>query len=268
MAKTVFKLTIFISLLACTTLSAHDLFIKLEQYALQPGAPVTIPVLNGTFAASEGSVAPDRLADLSLLSPAGRQHLDKRHWAVADDTSYIKVQPEHLGIHVVGVSTKAREITLSGAQFNEYLAHDGIPDILAARKNADPSKDVLEVYEKHVKAVFQVGGEVAGPFDGVMGYPAEIVLLNNPYVMAVGDEIRVRCLVGGRPAGNQFILAGGEQQGIAFEEMSARTDANGEAGFRLDRAGKWYLRFIHMTPSGEEGIDYRSKWATITFELH
>ncbi len=35
----------------------------------------------------------------------------------------------------------------------------------------------------------------------------------------------------------------------------------------LDAAGTWYIRFINMTKSDDPEIDYRSKWATITFEI-
>ena len=41
----------------------------------------------------------------------------------------------------------------------------------------------------------------------------------------------------------------------------------GKATFRSDAAGKWYIRFINMTRSDDPEIDYRSEWATITFEI-
>jgi hypothetical protein len=35
----------------------------------------------------------------------------------------------------------------------------------------------------------------------------------------------------------------------------------------LDAAGKWYVKFIHMVRATEPGLDYESKWATLTFEV-
>lgn len=46
-----------------------------------------------------------------------------------------------------------------------------------------------------------------------------------------------------------------------------RTDARGRARFRLDRSGTWLVRLVHMEPSSEAGIDWRSYWASLTFEL-
>ena len=33
-------------------------------------------------------------------------------------------------------------------------------------------------------------------------------------------------------------------------------------------SGRWYVKFIHMVRASEPGLDYESKWATLTFEIH
>jgi hypothetical protein len=250
-----------------STAFAHDLFIKPDQFFMEPGVDARVPFMNGTFVESEASFSPDRLRDLSIVSPAGRRQLDPSELMAGENASWIRFEPEQAGVHLIGASLKTREITLSAADFDAYLAHDGIPHILAARQETKPQGDVLEVYEKHVKAVVQVGAETSGPFDTVLAYAAEIVLLDNPYQLGIGDEIRFRCLVEGRPVARQFVLIGGEQGGALVEERSTRTDEHGVAAFTLERAGKQYLRFIHMKESEQEGVDYHSKWATFTFEI-
>ncbi len=74
-------------------------------------------------------------------------------------------------------------------------------------------------------------------FSTVLGYPAEIVPLDSPYAIALGTPLRVRCLVGGRPVGNQAVLWGVEKDGQAFPQRSTRTDADGVAIVTPDRAG-------------------------------
>ena len=265
-----------LALLSVTALYAHDLFIKMDSYFVAANSGIRVPVINGTFAESEGGITPDRLLDLSVVTPDGRQHLDTTAWSVGDNISYLDVRTGASGTYVVGVSTKTREIGLSSEDFNGYLDHDGIPDVLEARKKAGATGEVWERYAKHVKAVFQVGDKRTDGFDVVLGYPAEIVVLNNPYDLKVGGEIRVRCLVDGKPVVNQFVSAGGEHgggrfltdlRGMPIDERSARTDSNGEVSFMLDAAGKWYVRFINMTESDDPEINYRSKWASVTFEI-
>jgi hypothetical protein len=39
------------------------------------------------------------------------------------------------------------------------------------------------------------------------------------------------------------------------------------ARIRLNSAGKWFIKFIHMTPLSEPNLNYESKWASLTFEI-
>jgi hypothetical protein len=249
-------------------LNAHDLFIKLNSYFVEPNARVRIPVLNGTFSLSENAIAPDRVLDLSLVSGGSRKRLATTLWTAAGDTTWLTLQTGASGSYVVGVSTRHRELSLSAVDFNEYLEHDGIPDVLEARRRSgELARDVVERYHKHVKAVFQVGENRSDDFTAILGYPAEIVPLDNPYSLGPRGTLRVRCLVDGKPVARQFVIAGGESSAGVIRERSARTGADGVAGFELDGPGKWYVKFIHMVRSSEGGIDYESKWATLTFEV-
>ena len=124
-------------------------------------------------------------------------------------------------------------------------------------------KGARERYSKHVKAVFQVGDTRTLDYAFVFGYPAEIVPLGNPYAPS-GTSLRVRCLVDGKPVANQVVLWGGPGA-----ERETRTDAEGVAAVTLDAPGRWYVKFVHMERANRSelaGLDYESKWATLTFE--
>jgi uncharacterized GH25 family protein len=272
---------------ASTTVAyGHDLFIKLDSYFVEPHSTVTIPIITGVFNKSENAIMADRLQDISVVSTAGRMQIDTVQWAgdtTLADTTYLTIETQEPGTYVVGASTLARNLPLSGADFNDYLEHDGIPDVLQARRENDElDKDVVERYEKHPKAVFQVGDTPDSPkswwqfwkddaelaYLTELGYPAEMVPVVNPYLLQVGDSILVRCLVDGQPVANQYVRNGGEgMSGIKFPTRYARSDADGVAAFVLNSPGKYYLEFIHMIPSPLEGIDYHSKWATLTFAV-
>lgn len=243
---------------------AHDLFLKLDTYFLEPDTRVRIAVLNGTFTKSEGFVAPERIADISVVSPAGRTRLvAATAWSRGpDSTSLLSVALGEAGTYVAGASTRPRELQLTAEQFNGYLEEDGIPDVLEARRAGNElGKGARERYSKHVKAVFQVGQARSDGFGVVLGYAAEIVPLENPYAIGRGATLRVRCLVDGRPVANQTVLWGGD-----VAQRSTRTDADGVAQVTLDAAGRWYVKFIHMVRATQPGLDYESKWATLTFE--
>jgi hypothetical protein len=68
---------------------------------------------------------------VSVVSPGGRQHVDTAAWSTAGDTSAFTMRTDVAGTYVVGVSTRPNVIALDAKAFNQYLAEDGIPDVLA-----------------------------------------------------------------------------------------------------------------------------------------
>ncbi len=253
------------------TLVAHDLFMKLDTYFLAPDSPVTVPIYNGTFMKSENSITADRVLDMSVFKHGKRIEHGTKAWLAGENnyTTYVTVQTGAPGTYVLGMSTRHRDLGMDAADFNGYLEHDGIPDVLEARRrDGELDRDVWERYGKHVKAVVQVGDTRTDDFSAQFGYPAEIVPMVNPYTLGIGDEIVVQCFVDGKPVANQLVIAGGHGDGGAIEERSRRADANGKVRFRIREAGRWYVKFIHMVKEeSDPDIDYESKWATLTFEV-
>lgn len=258
-----------LAVLLCITAPAHDLFLRLDSYFLEPGARATVRLLNGTFKKSDGTVARERFRDVSLVAPVLASPIDELvSWRAEGKTSVMEIQTGAPGTYLVGVSTRPKEISLKAADFNNYLSHDGLPDTLAARKkDGELKKDIRERYSKHVRAVFQVGDKRSDDYKKPLNYPVEIIPQQNPYSLKAGDAITVLCTLNGRPLPNQFVLAGWESRGGKLHTVSTRSDAKGLARIKLAAASKWYIKFIHMTPLAEADLNYESKWASLTFEI-
>jgi hypothetical protein len=256
--------------LSVAALRAHDLFLRLERYFVPPNSDVRVYVLNGTFSKSEGAVTRDRLRALDLIGPAGVTPLDTVAWVPAGDTTILTVRTGDAGTYVIGASLRPRELRLEAKDFNTYLATDGVPDVLEARRRSgELDRPARERYHKHVKAMLQVGTRRSDGFDRALGYPAELVPLDNPYALPRGSSLRVRALVDGRPVANQYVVTGGRGAGGSrIAQRSVRTDAGGVARVPLRSAGIWYVKFIHMErATADTTIDYESKWATLTFQV-
>ena len=249
-------------------LVGHDLFIKLDSYFLAPESEVRIPILNGTFEGSENSITADRVMDIVLAGASEVSYLETDGWDASGDTTFMTLRTGESGTYVFGVSTQSRLIELDAASFNEYLEHDGVHDVLGARTaEGELERDAVERYSKHVKAVYQVGEARSGGWDRALGFPAEIVPLANPYELSSGETIAVRSLVFGKAVANQLVIAGGVSPDGVIAERDARADENGVVRFTLESAGRWYIKFIHMAKTDEEGVDYESNWATLTFQV-
>ena len=149
------------------------------------------------------------------------------------------------------------------------LADDGVVDVLEARrKGGELAKPSHERYSKHVKTLMQVGELRTREFDTVLGYPAELVPLENPYDVKSRGSLRVRALVDGATVANQLIVAGGRTvTGARLPVQNVRSDADGIARVRIAGPGYWYVKFIHMVPVTGDSVNYESKWATLTFQV-
>jgi uncharacterized GH25 family protein len=175
-------------------------------------------------------------------------------------------------------------------KFNYYLRYEGLTEDLNERDAlSESSVGAAEKYAKFAKAVVQVGGAATQNFDSVLGHPLEIIPLNNPVGLQVGDSFRVRVLKYGEPLVGELIFATHEghyeasEEGIFDELVKGRTDDNGEFEFTISEAGRWYVRLIELTRTGdsehwysgilvslgveEARIPYESLWATLTFEI-
>lgn len=108
------------SLLVVLSVSAHDLFLKLDSYFLPPNSKAKVQMLNGTFQSSDGIVRRDRMRAINLIAPDSRiSPAESINWRDMDKTTMMEIQTGDPGTYVVGISTKPREIDLKAADFNE-----------------------------------------------------------------------------------------------------------------------------------------------------
>ena len=188
---------------------SHDLFLKMEQYFLPPNHEASMSLYNGTFEKSENTITRDRMLDASFMISGKRVAIDPEQWVDQDSTvTSLPFKTGAAGTYVVGVSTKPRNIVLTAEKFNGYLEHDGILDMLEQRaKDSVLDQDAVESYEKHVKAIYQVGKTKTADWGTPMGYPIEFVPQENPYGKYSGEQLKVQLLLGGEPLPNQLVYA-------------------------------------------------------------
>lgn len=274
-----------------TQAGAHTLFFKPPTFFVTPGQEVTIPLLNGTFEASANRIATNRMDDTTVIAPGGDElDVDNSQWSYDEKISNLTVTFEQAGNYIIGVATRPSTIRILADSFNTYLRHEGLDDDAQERNERGETEiGAAERYAKFSKAILQVGDDHSDNFGALLGYPVEIVPLQNPYALGKGDVFRARILKDGQPLANELIYATHEgysetsDDGIFEELVRVRSDENGEVEFALAEEGRWYMRFIHLTRMGDEEhwysgllislgadeprIPYESLWATLTFEV-
>ncbi len=284
-------------LLAIILFSSHDLYIKVGYYFLMPNQQSTLSLYNGTFENSENIITRDRMLDASLIAHGQRIAIQADQWKDQDSTiTQLSFLTGSAGTYVAGVSTKARNIELTADDFNSYLEHDGVLDMLEQRTNNNLlDQDAVESYQKHVKAIFQVGVTKTDDWSTILGYPIEFIPLANPYEKFSGDQLEVELLLDGEPLPNQLVYAdyvknpyahshndlaqndNGQQHTHNSESegghshtsgQQLRTNDEGIVSINLPEDGIYYLRTIYMVSvTDSDTLTHQSKWATLTFEV-
>jgi uncharacterized GH25 family protein len=256
-------------------LQAHDLFLKPPTHFVGTQERVAIELINGTFQRSENVISRDRMLDVSVVGVDGEMvHPPESAWHDHPEASWLEFETGSTGTYVVGVSTKAKVLKLSGKDFDGYLQHDGVLDVFEQRKASGKlGQAARERYSKHVKALLQVGDDRSDNYRHRLGYPVEFVPQQNPFALSMGETLSVQFLLAGTPVAGQRVYAspegfhGHDELGRHVEAVSTRTDEDGMARIRLSREGRWYVRTIHMAEVNEPDVDYQSNWATLTFEV-
>lgn len=263
----------FLALLTGSGAAAHEMFLKPQDYRIDVGEKAVFDLVNGTFERSENAISRDRMIDVTILGGGAILHPRERQWNDRGDTSVLTAKLGEQGTYAVGVSTKPRVITLSAEEFTEYLRSDGVTDTLDAFRERSDLTEVRERYSKHVRTIVQVGGKATTEHKQLLGYPVEIILDDNPYRTAVGDEVGFRVYRDGEPLGDQLVYVSYEGYDDGTSEghrraFSRRTDASGGATFEVTVPGVWYITVIHMERLEDDPeADYESNWATVTFKI-
>lgn len=255
------------AVVAATTASAHDLFLRPGTFFVDAGTSIEAAVLSGTFSASDNAITRDRLADLSMVSPSGRSAIDRSRWSERDPRSTLSAPAGDAGTYVLGAALHPRLLQLEAKAFNAYLSEEGLDHVLAARKRQRRLQEgSRERYSKFVKALVQVGEARSDSYRAILGYGAELVPLANPYSLTVGQTLGVRFLVDGKPAAGQVLFAGGRTPTGARVAMTRLvTDTEGAIRVRLTSAGAWYVKAVHMREVADAEANYESRWSTMTW---
>jgi uncharacterized GH25 family protein len=287
-----FDLTLLLSVvLLGGSASAHTLFVKPDPFVTDPQTMMEVNVINGTFLESANRVTRSMAKSADIIGP-GDAELDFANddWVSTRKMSVLSAEFDAPGNYLIGVSTRPSKVTLDADTFNYYLRYEGLFDQKDEREKLDETGvAVVEQYEKFAKAIVQVGAGQTSNFATEVGHDVEIVPITNPYSLQVGDVFRAKVLRDGAPIQNIRVYATHEgyypedAEGIFDEAVKTRSDEAGIIEFEITDAGNWYVRFIDLERetdseywysgllvalgADEEKIVYKSKWATLCFEI-
>lgn len=263
--------TAALSLLVAPAVRAHEYWLAPSSYDARPGQTVTLAAVAGTgFRGEKKPWAPDHA--LRLLARTSRL-LDLSAVASPGELAWARFAPADDGGALIAYQSDFTPIQLPAAQFDAYLADQGLDAPLAARASMKVRPAGRERYRRCAKA-WLAGRDAARALQPV-GLPLEIVPLDLPGTAA---SLRLRVLWNGQPLVNARVKtwrhscdsAGApanpetrDSVGVASE---MRTDAHGELAVACAQAGEWLVSAVHMEPASDASkADWESTWASLSF---
>jgi hypothetical protein len=245
---------------------AHDLWLLADPPSVAAGASLHLKAATGMqFPESLSAVAPDRVDGFWVLDAALRRH-EVSGARAEGKLLRADVQLAAPGVALAALAIKPRTLELTATEFNEYLEHDGLPQILERRRaRGELEKGARESYAKYAKAIVAVGeGGARDLATRPAGLRLEIVPLRDPGGVGAGEELPVQVLFEGRPLEGVYVyaLAAGAEGYIDGH----RTDGDGRTAVPLPAGGLMSLHCIHMRPHADAGeADWESFFATVSF---
>jgi hypothetical protein len=254
--RVLFLTALFLAYNAAAT--AHDLYLSFE------ADRQVCAGIGEAFPASEVAITADRLNAFQLRSsakpaaPLTGKVKGKRFCATAPG----------LGPFLAEMTVQPRFINLAGKDFSSYIHGEGLSEVEKARaERGEKDRDGRELYSRYSKLL---AGSDAALATAVLGHALEIVPERDPGELKRGESLPVRVLFKGKPLANaqiSAVYAGAQLKGHEYP-VTTRTDADGRALLKLDRAGLWYARMIHMEAAqNDPEVDWRSYFATLTFAV-
>jgi uncharacterized GH25 family protein len=269
---------------AAPAANAHEYWLSPSRYRAAAGDTVEVSAWVGT--GFRGESRPFSAARARKLLARGPKEVDLLPATAEGAPIFARFRPADDRGLLVAYESGFASITLRAAEFDEYLALEGLDEPLRARRARDDTTAGRERYARCAKT--WIGFGEMSRLTTPVGMPFELVPLGDP---TRSDTLRIRALYAGRPLAGVLVRAwrqplagsGDSPVGAAIRDSvgptaEARTGADGVAALLLLEGGEWLVSGVHMVPAaavansapgrdarGGAAADWESYWASITF---
>lgn len=255
-----------------TTLLAHDFWIVPDAFQVAAGAPFAIRGQSGSkFPSSASATAPDRVAEARVIGGASDEAI--RDLTVSGTSLLLQHRPTGAGQRVIAVALTERRSRVAPAQLKRYIAIEGAPE-LAERYERDgryPTDSITQVTAKFAKTTVEIGKGGPRAFATRAGHPLELLALNDPAAVAVGDTLRVQLLYRGKAVGGVHLRAGTAPAAAGASSQTSdaviETGTDGVARLVVRAGGLWNIRTLYAAPRADDSTTWELYFATLVFQV-
>lgn len=255
-------------LLAALPAFAHDYWLEPDAFFLPVGEEVNVRLHVGDDFKSEAERPFQKKPTVKFQLLSAKETLDLAAAGKEDQKPVARVKAKAPGNYLIALERAPQKITLAADKFNAYLAEEGLDAILEQRRKAGEDKaEGRERYSRSIKCLLQAGDQRDDTYKQVLGQRLEIVPQANPYALKAGAELAVLVQFEGKLlAGARVFAHHRDGEKVATQKLT--TSKEGIAVVKLDKAGTWLVRLVHMRRCADDKeIDWESFWGALTFAV-
>ena len=233
---------------------AHEVWLQPEQFAcdVDQNVPIAMKISDGK-GIRDATLEPGRILRFELVK--GDRHMPLTLRAGEVPAASVPV-PQ--GTSVLVVETEPKHVNLAADAFTAYLREQGLTQVLAERrKRGEVQKTAREDYMRCMKALLTTDAQNP-PMDYAQGCPYELVLRRQVSRTLTFDTLRH-----GDPEPGQQVRFWNLDTGKLVK--IARSDKSGHLTLPLP-PGRWLATSTAMRRSSELQSDWRSDWASLTWQ--
>lgn len=251
------KRLVFALLLFALPAAAHDLYLVVDGNKVCARVGEHFPVSMNAMPANRVHVFAARSSDKTAKKLTG----------TVEESAKQLCAPLPANTALVEMTVNPMFIRLAAKDFNGYITGEGFQAVIAARQQKGETEgEGRELYSRYTKLLLPGGKDATE----AVGHVLEIVAEKSPDQVKAGESLPVRVMFRGKPLAGvrvSAVYAGAKLEGHSYP-VNAETDKDGRALLKIDRAGLWYARLIHMVPAeNDPDVDWRSFFTTMTFEV-
>ena len=245
--------------------AAHDFWI--EPSTFRPAAKSSVEIRLRVGEHYLGDPVPRRPASqLVRFDAYTSSGIIRTSGAEGDEPAGSVIVPRS-GLTLVAYESKPAFVELTEAKLDQYLREEGLESVREMRKRSAFAREPWrEIYARCAKSLLSTGLGSASGFNKPVGMPLELIPEKNPYALGAGTTLPVRLLYRGKGLPDALVVAVSKAQ--PDQRVAARSDKEGRVRLKLDPAGEWLIKAVHIVPAptGARGR-WESLWASLTFEL-
>lgn len=261
------KTNIFLVLLTLFIInSAHEYILIAENFKLKKGDVLNLHL----FVADGFNIEMERPFQASITKnfrlETGDQTINLMNSLPSTPLPILEKQVDFEGLGLIHMERDFAKITLDNKKFLAYLKEDHIENI---QIDQTKQKEQKERYARYIKCLVQSESSKEDQlYKKQVGQKFEIILLNNPYQLKIGDQLKAQIFFDGKPLSNKVITIRNRTGGEQATKQTSRTNDKGICTFKLNRQGDWFIHATHMIKSTDQSAaDWESHWTSYSFGM-